>query len=73
MELGWQACALSLIQTEISKDYQRANKGFLHDLMNLNFVDTPQGKLGNLLAKNKCSLGDPVFVQYTEKPTPPAL
>jgi hypothetical protein len=65
MELGWQAFALSLIQSEVTDDYKDPNKRFLHDLSNLNFVDTRQGRLGDLLAKGGCSLRDPVFVQYT--------
>ena len=66
MELGWQAFALSVIQSEITDGDKGANKRFLHDLANLNFVDTPQGKLGDLLARGKCSLGDPVGVDYTD-------
>lgn len=67
MELGWQAYALSLIQSEIDDEEQGANRSFLHDVSNLNFVQTPQGKLGDLLKRGRCKLGDPVGVDYVPK------
>ena len=67
MELGWQAYALSLIQSEIDDEEQGANRTFLHDVSNLNFVQTPQGKLGDLLKRGRCKLGDPVGVDYVPK------
>lgn len=67
MELGWQAFALYLIQNEINDEDKGANRRFLHDLSNLNFVETAQGKLGDLLRRGKCSLGDPVYVDYVPK------
>jgi len=70
MELGWQAFALSLIQSEIDDEDKGANRRFLHDLSNLNFMETPQGKLGDLLRRGKCSLGDPVGVDYSPKLSP---
>lgn len=70
MELGWQAFALSLIQSEIDDEDKGANRRFLHDLSNLNFVETTQGKLGDLLRRGKCSLGDPVGVDYSPKLSP---
>lgn len=72
MELGWQAFALSLIQGEIDEDDESkgANRRFLHDISNLNFVQTAQGKLGDLLKRGRCSLGDPVGVDYVQKLSP---
>ena len=70
MELGWQAFALSLIQGEVDEDMPEPNRRFLHDLANFNFVDTPQGKLGDLLKKGRCKLGDPVGVDYVQKLSP---
>lgn len=70
MELGWQAFALSLIQSEIDDDDKGANLRFLHDLSNLNFVKTPQGQLGDLLRRGKCSPRDPVGVDYVPKLNP---
>lgn len=67
IELGWQAYALSLIQSEIDDEERSANRNFLHDISNLNFVQTPQGKLGDLLKGAHCKLGDPVGVDYTPK------
>jgi len=69
MELGWQGFALSLIQSEIDDDDEdrAANRHFLHDLSNLNFVQTPQGKLGDLLKQGRCALRDPVGVDYVAK------
>ena len=68
MELGWKPFALSLIDGEVVEGRKKPNLRFLHDLTNLNFVATPQGMLGNLLAKGKCSLGDPVSVAYVVPP-----
>lgn len=65
MELGWQAFALSTIQNEVTDGDTRTNKAFLRDVRNLDFVDTAQGKLGELLAKGNCTLGDPVGVDYS--------
>jgi hypothetical protein len=70
MELGWQAFALSLIQGELDDDDKGANRRFLHDLSNLNFVQTDQGKLGDLLKRGRCTLGDPVGVDYVQKLSP---
>jgi hypothetical protein len=69
MELGWQAFALSIIQSEIDDDDSApgANRQFLHDLLNFNFVQTAQGKLGDLLQNGRCKLGDPVGVDYMPK------
>ncbi|MGJ5195205.1 nodulate formation efficiency C protein [Bradyrhizobium sp. HKCCYLRH1030] len=67
LELGWQAFALSLIGTEVSEDVVGANRRFLHDPTNLNFVTTPQGKLGDLLRAGRCTIGDPVGVDYLPK------
>ena len=66
MELGWQAFALSLIQGEIDDGDQGANYRFLHDVSNLSFVQTSQGKLGDLLKRGRCTLGDPVGVDYVD-------
>jgi hypothetical protein len=70
MELGWQAFALSLIQSEIDDEDNGANSRFLHDISNLNFVQTAQGKLGDLLRRGRCVLGDPVGVDYVAKLSP---
>jgi hypothetical protein len=67
MELGWQAFALTLIQSEIDDEDTAANRPFLHDLSNINFVQTPQGKLGDLLRQGRCTLLDPVRVDYMLK------
>lgn len=64
MELGWQAFAISTISDEMSDGGGRPNKSFLHDVKNPNFIDTAQGKLGDLLAAGNCTLGDPVGVDY---------
>lgn len=68
IELGWQAFALSLISDEASsEDENNVNKRFLHDLTNFNFVKTPKGKLGELLLQARCTVGDPVGVDYVPK------
>lgn len=66
IDLGSTAFALSLIQSEISDGLRSANVRFLRDLHNLNFLSTPQGKLGDLLAAGRCVLraGDPVGIEY---------
>jgi hypothetical protein len=66
MELGWQAFALSLISSEVLIDEDKhANRQFLRDLSNFNFVTTPQGKLGDLLRLGGCAITkDPVHVDY---------
>jgi hypothetical protein len=66
LELGWQAFALSLIQSEVDDGDENTNQSFLHDPLNLNFVETPEGKLGDLLKEGKCSLDDPIGVDYTD-------
>jgi len=40
---------------------------FLHDPANFNFVTTAQGKLGDLLRHGRCTVGDPVGVDYLPK------
>jgi hypothetical protein len=67
MELGWQAFALSLIASEVDDEDKGVNLRFLHDVSNLNFVTTAQGKLGDLLKRGRCTLGDPVGVDYVPK------
>jgi len=67
MQLGWQAFALSLIASEVGEDEKGANLRFLHDPANLNFVTTTQGKLGDLLKRGRCAIGDPVGVDYLPK------
>jgi hypothetical protein len=67
MDLGWQAFAISLIQSEIDDEDQGANRRFLHDVTNFNFVETAQGKLGDLLRRGKCGVGDPVGLDYLDK------
>ncbi|WGD50900.1 nodulate formation efficiency C protein [Bradyrhizobium sp. CB1650] len=67
MELGWRAFALSLIAREVSDGERDANLGFLHDTTNFNFVTTKQGRLGDLLRQGRCTIVDPVGVDYLPK------
>ncbi|RXH32541.1 nodulate formation efficiency C protein [Bradyrhizobium nanningense] len=67
MELGWRALALSLIATEVADGERGANLNFLHDPTNFNFVSTPQGQLGDLLRHGRCTIIDPVGVDYLPK------
>lgn len=67
MELGWQAFALSLIAREVTDEVKGVNLRFLHDPANFNFVTTAQGKLGDLLRRGRCTIGDPVGVDYLPK------
>jgi hypothetical protein len=67
MQLGWQAFALSLIASEVTDEEKGANLRFLHDPANFNFVTTAQGKLGDLLRRGRCAIGDPVGVDYLPK------
>ncbi|WP_246510281.1 nodulate formation efficiency C protein [Bradyrhizobium glycinis] len=68
MELGWRALALSLIASEVSDGEKDANIRFLHDPVNFNFVTTMQGQLGTLLRKGRCTIVEPVGVDYLPKP-----
>ncbi|MGY3346906.1 MULTISPECIES: nodulate formation efficiency C protein [unclassified Bradyrhizobium] len=67
MELGWHALALSLIASEVADGERNANLRFLHDLSNFNFVTTPQGRLGDVLRKGRCTIVEAV-VDYLPKP-----
>ncbi|UWU80737.1 nodulate formation efficiency C protein [Bradyrhizobium huanghuaihaiense] len=67
MELGWQAFALSLIASEVTDGEKGVKLRFLHDPANFNFVRTAQGKLGDLLRRGHCTIGDPVGVDYLPK------
>ncbi|MGY8635811.1 nodulate formation efficiency C protein [Bradyrhizobium sp. 14AA] len=67
MELGWQAFALSLLADEASNDERSVKRRFLHDPANFNFVTTAQGKLGDVLRRGRCTIGDPVGVEYLPK------
>ncbi|OPY98951.1 nodulate formation efficiency C protein [Bradyrhizobium sacchari] len=67
MELGWQAFALSLIASEVDDGEKDVNRRFLHNPANFNFVTTAQGKLGDLLRRGRCTIGDPVGVEYLPK------
>ncbi|SPP97912.1 Nodulate formation efficiency C protein [Bradyrhizobium vignae] len=67
MELGWHALALSLIATEVKEDERNANLRFLHDPSNFNFVTTTQGRLGDLLRQGRCTIVEPVGVDYLPK------
>lgn len=67
IELGWRALALSLIASEVTDGERNANLRFLHDPANFNFVTTAQGKLGNLLRHGRCSIIEPVVVDYVPK------
>nr|WP_249788062.1 nodulate formation efficiency C protein [Bradyrhizobium sp. NBAIM01] len=68
MELGWRALALSLIASEVSDGEKDANLRFLHDPANFNFVTTMQGQLGTLLRQGRCTIVEPVGVDYLPKP-----
>ncbi len=67
MELGWRALALSLIASEITDGERDANLRFLHDPANFNFVTTTQGPLGDLLRQGRCTIVEPVGVDYLPK------
>jgi hypothetical protein len=67
IELGWQAFALSLIASEVTDEEKGVNLRFLHDPANFNFVATAQGKLGDLLKRGRCNIGDPVGVDYVPR------
>ncbi|MCA1393325.1 nodulate formation efficiency C protein [Bradyrhizobium sp. BRP20] len=67
MELGWQAFALSLVVDEVANNERGVNRRFLHDPANFNFVTTAQGKLGDLLRRGRCTIGEPVAVHYSPK------
>ena len=64
MELGSAAFAISLIQDEVNDKERSPNVRYLRDVRNLNFVETQQGKLGDLLVSGRCSLRDPTYVEY---------
>ncbi|WP_035688013.1 hypothetical protein [Bradyrhizobium sp. Cp5.3] len=67
MELGWQAFAVSLIADEVTSDESGVNRRFLYNPANFNFVTTAQGKLGDLLRRGRCTIGEPVGVHYSPK------
>jgi len=67
MELGWRALALSLIASEVKDGERDANLRFLYDPSNFNFVTTPQGRLGDLLRQGRCTIVEPVEVDYLPK------
>ena len=56
MALGNTAFALSLIQDEVNDEVPGANRSYLENIANYNFVATPKGNLGDLLASGKCSV-----------------
>ncbi|MCP3475474.1 nodulate formation efficiency C protein [Bradyrhizobium sp. CCGUVB1N3] len=64
MELGWRAFALSLLADEATSNETGVNRRFLHDPANFNFVTTAQGKLGDLLRRGRCIIGDGVKMHY---------
>ncbi|MCP3460348.1 nodulate formation efficiency C protein [Bradyrhizobium sp. CCGUVB23] len=67
MELGWQAFALSLVADEATNKERGVNRHFLHDPATFDFVTTAQGKLGDLLRRGRCIIGEPVGVHYSPK------
>ncbi|WP_035688113.1 hypothetical protein, partial [Bradyrhizobium sp. Cp5.3] len=67
MELGWRAFALSLVADEVTNNERGVNRRFLHDPASFNFVTTAQGKLGDLLRRGRCNIGEPVGVHYSPK------
>jgi len=56
-----------LIASEIDDGEKGVSLRFLHDPANFNFVTTAQGKLGDLLRHGRCTVGDPVGVDYLPK------
>lgn len=60
--------ALSLIAREIADDYPHPNLTFLHDTSSYDFVVTAQGGLGDLLKKGRCTISDPVSLDYVVLP-----
>ena len=68
MELGWRPFALSLIASEVADEYPQPNVTFLRDTSNYNFVTTAQGGLGDLLKKGRCTIGNPVSLDYVVLP-----
>ncbi|GAB1716214.1 MAG: nodulate formation efficiency C protein [Nitrobacter sp.] len=68
MRLGWRPFALSLIASEVADEYPQPNVSFLHDASNYNFVVTAQGRLGDLLNKGRCTIGNPVSLDYVVLP-----
>ncbi|QOG22916.1 nodulate formation efficiency C protein [Bradyrhizobium sp. SEMIA] len=72
IELGWHALALGLIASEVKDGERDANLRFLHDPSNFNFVTTTQGPLGDLLRQGRCTIVEPVGVDYlpTQKDKP---
>lgn len=67
MELGWQAFALSLVSDEVTNKERGVKRRFLRDPASFNFVTTPQGKLGDLLRRGRCYIGEPVGMRYLPK------
>ncbi len=67
IELGWHALALGLIASEVKDGERDANLRFLHDPSNFNFVTTTQGPLGDLLRQGRCTIVEPVGVDYLPK------
>ena len=61
-DLGSSAFAVDAIQNDVNEERPDANVKFLRDARNLNFVATPQGKLGDLLTAAKCRLANPTYV-----------
>jgi hypothetical protein len=68
MELGWRPLALSLIAKEVADGYPQPDVAFLRDTSNYDFVITGQGPLGDLLNKGRCTIGNPVFLDYVVLP-----
>jgi hypothetical protein len=68
VELGWRPFALSLIAREVADGYPQPNLAFLRDASNYDFVVTAQGGLGDLLKKGRCSIGNPVSLDYVVLP-----
>ncbi|WOH80483.1 nodulate formation efficiency C protein [Bradyrhizobium sp. BEA-2-5] len=67
IELGWRAFALFLIASEIRDGEKDVNLRFLRDPSNFNFVTITQGKLGDLLRRGRCTVVEPVDVDYLPK------
>lgn len=60
--LGSAAFAINAIQQDVDNEDPAANVKFLRDPKNLDFIDTPNGKLGDLLVAARCRLMNPTYL-----------
>ena len=64
MVLGSAAFNVSLLQNEVTTEVAEVNTGYLRDPLNYNFINTPNGKLGDLLSSGGCKIQDPSYIFY---------